>query len=285
MAAEGGPPPWEEVPMFEAEERPPPPRGRAPIRPLWTEAKARLIARYLFLFVQITKRGTYIDGFAGPQYPDRPELWAARLVLDSRAHEPWLRQHHLFEIDRGKLEHLEALRAEHPDRVAVYDDDFNEGVHRILKPEILPPAVPAFCLIDQQTFECAWATVEAVAAYKEPFRIEQFYFLAAGWMDRALAAQKDQERLRTWWGREDYGELRGLSALERALWVSRRFQDELGYSYVQPFAIYEREHGRGHVMYYMIHATDHPEAIPLMARAYNDVVLVVGETGIQVELF
>lgn len=45
-----------------------------PLRnPIWTENKARLIERYLYYFVLITKHGTYIDGFAGPQYADRPD--------------------------------------------------------------------------------------------------------------------------------------------------------------------------------------------------------------------
>ena len=43
-----------------------------PLRhPIWTEYKARLIERYLYYFVMITKHGTYIDGFAGPQESGR----------------------------------------------------------------------------------------------------------------------------------------------------------------------------------------------------------------------
>src|ERR1700739_3723908 len=38
--------------------------------PIWSHNKARFIAQYLKYFVQITKHGAYIDGFAGPQYPD-----------------------------------------------------------------------------------------------------------------------------------------------------------------------------------------------------------------------
>ena len=41
--------------------------------PLWTKHKATLIARYLYYFVLITKHGTYIDGFSGPQN-NRPEM-------------------------------------------------------------------------------------------------------------------------------------------------------------------------------------------------------------------
>jgi hypothetical protein len=47
--------------------------------PIWTECKAKLIERYLYFFVQITRHGTYIDGFSGPQEPDKHNMWAAKL--------------------------------------------------------------------------------------------------------------------------------------------------------------------------------------------------------------
>jgi hypothetical protein len=50
--------------------------------PIWTENKAKLIERYLYYFVLITKHGAYIDGFAAPQANDKPESWAAKLVLE-----------------------------------------------------------------------------------------------------------------------------------------------------------------------------------------------------------
>jgi hypothetical protein len=42
-----------------------------------------MISIYLRLFVYITKHGAYIDGFAGPQEPTMPEMWTAKLVLES----------------------------------------------------------------------------------------------------------------------------------------------------------------------------------------------------------
>ena len=44
-----------------------------------------------------------------------------------------------------------------------------------------------------------------------------------------------------------------------------------GRFWVTPEAIYQREDG-GNVMYYMIHATDHPAAPGLMYRAYHKAV-------------
>jgi hypothetical protein len=48
-------------------------------RPIWTENKAKLIERYLYYFVLVTKHGAYIDGFAGPQYEGKEDAWAAKL--------------------------------------------------------------------------------------------------------------------------------------------------------------------------------------------------------------
>jgi hypothetical protein len=55
---------------------------------MWTAHKARFIERYLYYFVQVTKHGTYIDGFAGPQQPDDADMWTAKwsfnLILQHR---------------------------------------------------------------------------------------------------------------------------------------------------------------------------------------------------------
>src|SRR5689334_20363115 len=76
--------------------------------PIWTESKAKLIDEYLKLFVFITKHGTYIDGFAGPQEPDKHDMWAAKLVLER---EPkWLRHFYLFESNKNKVKLLHKLK-------------------------------------------------------------------------------------------------------------------------------------------------------------------------------
>src|SRR2546425_5044396 len=52
--------------------------------PIWTEHKAKLVERYLYYFVLVTHHGIYLDGFAGPQEPSKPDTWAARLVVKSK---------------------------------------------------------------------------------------------------------------------------------------------------------------------------------------------------------
>ncbi len=93
---------------------PPEPLVTAPEFPVWTENKASFIMRYLRFFVFITKHGTYIDGFAGPQNESEDGPWAAKLVLES---EPrWMRHFHLCDRNRNQVKRLKALKTEQPER-------------------------------------------------------------------------------------------------------------------------------------------------------------------------
>src|SRR4051794_3458270 len=81
-------------------------------RPVWTDNKAHLIMRYLRYFVFITKHGTYIDGFAGPQEEKLCKTWAARLVIES---EPrWMRHFHLCDASRSQINLLKQLKEQPP---------------------------------------------------------------------------------------------------------------------------------------------------------------------------
>jgi three-Cys-motif partner protein len=239
--------------------------------PIWTEKKAQLIARYLYYFVLITKHGTYIDGFAGPQQSERPEMWAAKLVIES---EP-KRLNHFYLCDKGRKEvrDLKTLRDSNPDRgIIVYNGDFNEIVLKILGSGKIKQTEATFCLLDQRTFECHWATIKALAEYKSTgYKIELFYFLPNSWLERAFSGLRNTSIPRKWWGRDDWPTLIGMSRDERLAAFMRRFKLELGYLSVKPWPIYEKQ-GGGSVMYYMIHATDHPDAPSLMERAYNHAV-------------
>lgn len=237
-----------------------------PTHRVWTENKARIISNYLALFQIVTKHGTYIDGFAGMH--DRPESWAARLVVEIEPAR--LDPLYLVDADFDKVRQLEELRSRHPSRdIKVIHGDFNRVVHEILESGAITERTAAFCLIDQFSTDCRWSTVRALADHpKESYKIEQFYFLPNLWLPRALASVTEQ-RGRDWWGRDDWSELRGMHALERADMLAQRFEDELGYLSAIPWPIYERGEG-GRISYFMIHATDHPRAVKLMELAYRD---------------
>ncbi|MGD0833178.1 MAG: three-Cys-motif partner protein TcmP [Candidatus Dormibacteria bacterium] len=242
--------------------------------PVWSHAKAQLIAEYLRLFVLITKHGTYIDGFAGPQANE--ECWSARHVLELSP--PRLRHFFLCDAAPTAVRQLEDLRDAHPGRDIhiLGPGDFNLLVDGILDPAVIGEKEATFCLLDQRTFECRWETVVKLARFKAEarYKIELFYFLANAWLDRAIAASTTldgQAQVSAWWGSADWQVLRGQHHVKRAELVAERFRTELGYRYAVPREIYHDEQGT-RVMYYMIHASDHPDAPNLMARAYASAV-------------
>lgn len=241
--------------------------------PLWTQNKARLIQEYLRLFVFITKHGTYIDGFAAPQ-SGHLDAWSAKLVLEM---EPkWFRDFWLCDLDPKGILKLQELQAEHATskrRIDVLAGDFNQTVHDVLQSGRITEKTATFALLDQRTFECAWETVIALSKHKSSTKIELFYFFATGWVDRSLAAVRAPAsiaKVEKWWGKPDWRELQGMDGSHRAKLVAKRFEDELGYGKATVYPIHSERRG-GRVMYHMIHATDHPEASPLMIRAYRKV--------------
>jgi three-Cys-motif partner protein len=247
-------------------------------QPIWTEHKAQFIRHYLRYFVQITKHGAYIDGFAGPQSFEHLEAWSASLVLES---DPkWLRSFFLCELSARGVKALRQLvdaQAEVRDKngrrlnrkIEVLPGDFNRTINTVLCNEKIAQKEATFCLLDQRTFECHWATLERLTAFKQPphNKIELLYFLGVGWIHRAFAGIRDTEILLKWWGRTDWGDLRTISSWEIAELVRLRFEKELGYRFAAAYPIFDRDDGN-RVMYYMIHASDHEEAPALMVRAH-----------------
>jgi three-Cys-motif partner protein len=249
---------------------------------IWSDHKARFIQQYLRYFVQITKHGTYIDGFSGPQYRDKPDAWTASLVLAS---EPkWLRRFYLCELDDKSVAALNELVKNQPiprsksgrklpRSVTVLPGDFNITVDQILSAGVITQKEATFCLLDQRTFECHWQTLVKLAGYKQKphNKIELLYFLGVGWIHRAFSGLKNQEIAEKWWGRSDWNTLQSMTCFDIAELMRTRLKDELGYRFSAAYPIFERDDGN-RVMYYMIHASDHEEAPALMVRAHAKAV-------------
>ncbi len=258
--------------------------------PLWTEHKAKLIERYISKFTYVTKHGTYIDAFAGPQRIGEHDMWAAKLVLDLRPRR--LRHFYLFEQSQASLKELENLRANQPPlrqgekrSIYIYPGDCNQEILKVLKYHPIKAREASFCLLDQRTFECDWATVVALSEHKKVGnKIELFYFLANGWIDRAESKKRDRpEKLDRWWGNSGWSEFFKLPSTERQEYARLRFINELGYKHANSFPIYRRQDG-GRTMYWMIHATDYPTAPRLMYESYRN-ALKVKETTHQMMMF
>lgn len=201
-------------------------------------------------------------------------MWSAKLVLEMTP--KWFRDFWLCDINPAGVKKLEALKAEHASqdrRITVLEGDFNEKVHEILRSGQITENTATFALLDQRTFECEWRTIDALSRHKKHTKIELFYFFATGWVDRSIAAVRapeTQRKVERWWGRDDWRDLQGMDSTSRAKLVARRFEEEFGYGRAYPYPIHNERRG-GRAMYHMIHATDHPEASPLMIRAYRKV--------------
>jgi three-Cys-motif partner protein len=239
--------------------------------PVWTENKARLVAKYLYYFVMITRHGIYIDGFAAPKRADLPDTWAADLVL--RSEPKFLKAFFLCEKDPERAVHLHNLKSAQPTTpkrlISVHVGDFNETVHDILASGHITEKKATFCLLDQYSTECHWSTVKALASHKTGNKIELFYFLATGWVDRALKGfTKNKGVPEAWWGRDDWQSLLNMKPFDRAQLFCERFKSEFGYKHVHAWPIYKKTGKR--IMFHMIHASDHDEAPVLMSRAYRN---------------
>lgn len=83
--------------------------------------------------------------------------------------------------------------------------------------------------------------------------------------------RRDTEMIERWWGRSDWKDLYEMPRCQRIEVFTDRFRQELGYEWAQYYEIRNRNSG-DRIMYYMIHATDHPAAPGLMERAYRKAV-------------
>jgi len=255
--------------------------------PVWTQSKATLVAKYLKNFVYVTKHGTYIDAFAGPQRITNLGMWSAKLVLDNRPRR--LRHFHFFEKDLKKVKMLNALKDCQPPRtkqegkgsIQIHPGDCNKTLIKMLQENPIKASEATFCLLDQWTRECDWATVKAVAEHKKGGnKIELFYFFPQGWIDRSVGGLKSRdEKMLKWWGNSNWQELLKRKGYERGRYIAERFKKELGYRDAMAFPIY----GKGRTLYLMIHASDDERATPLMFSAYNN-ALGVEKTAQQIDM-
>jgi three-Cys-motif partner protein len=252
-------------------------KTKFPLDPIWTKNKAKLIEKYLRQFIQVTHHGTYIDGFAGPQRKNGADMWCAKFVLEITPR--WLRNFYLYDIKESVVSELRALKdsqpppdkekREQPRSIVVEQGDANVLIPELLKKNIIRQKEATFCLLDQRTIECDWATLEALSSYKKsPPKIELLYFLPSAWLNRALKNRTNKSRTQKWWGRGDWKSVERMGSWNRKELFKARLRKELGYEWVEAWPIY-KDNTRGQIMYYMIHATDHKVAPYLMQRAYR----------------
>lgn len=243
--------------------------------PVWTAHKAKLIAFYLYSFVQITKHGCYIDGFAGPKNPELEESWSAELVLRTKM----LRNFFLNDMDAAQFARLVDLQEEQTEerrgQIVLSNSDFNIAIDGILGSGIIKDSMATFCLVDQFGAECHWSTVEKLARHKSDGsrKIEIFYFFMTGWLHRTLVSTtRNTAKLDAWWGSERWRDLTTISGDAGVKDMTLRFRDELGYRHASAWPLFGKMQGQGREMFHMIHASDHPRAPQLMNDAWHKVI-------------
>lgn len=247
--------------------------GTLPSR-IWTDTKAQLIQNYLRLFLFITKHGVYIDGFAGPQDEEKPDSWAAKLVLELSP--AWMKAFFLCELNKSSYGELRSMiqkqREVRGREITSHCGDFNRWVDKVLASGTITDKTATFALLDQRCTECHWETVRKLARHKRgDTKAELFYFFPTGWIHRAISGTEDTSALDAWWGDDGWQVIPKLSQDQAAGLFLKKIQ-ALGYRDVKSWPISSLDGGEGRTMYHMIHATDHLEAPKLMYRAYRNLV-------------
>jgi three-Cys-motif partner protein len=256
----------------------------------WTRGKLDLLRRYLDAFTTASKGQReiiYLDLFGGqPDNRDRLTYenldGSARIALGTT--DARFTRLRFFEIEPYASRLRAALTPDYPDRdFHVISGDCNQTVAGALR-ELAPyDWAPTFALVDPNGPDVHWSTLEALAGFKQPHltKVELWVLLAAGMFIRTLPRDgrvrpEDAEKLTQMYGTEQWRaiyEARVIESLSpadaREEYVNLmrwRLQHVLGYQRTHPLEIFNE---RGHPIYHMIFATDHPAGDRIMTDLYN----------------
>lgn len=195
----------------------------------------------------------------------------------------FLKKAYFFEENTAQVRRIQAMvksfenseRRGNP-KVCITPGDSNKTIPSLFEQanHQLRPRQAVLALLDQRTSECSWDLVKHLSKLKpasaESHKVEIFYFLAQGWLNRAVLSRTSGEKIletSQWWGDEEWSEFIELSEEQRPIRFCEKFQ-ELGYNFCQSYGM-RAENGR--VMFWMIHATDHSRAPKIMQNAYHAV--------------
>ena len=259
----------------------------------WTLNKLDVFEMYLKLYRRVAGSGAFIDAFAGTglgvsvrsknNQRDGSSMIAAKSDAFSRLD--------LIETDAQCIETLRSTTRELPTRqsskINIHHGDCNIIIPQLLSSDKLDTSRPCFALLDQESTQLDWRTIEQLAGWKtyEP--------------PATMAGRPKMCKVELWilfnshqvinrlWphDRRKYPESRSPETLDRVfgtrdgwwdLWedqqpasmLVKRFADQLralGYQYVLPQQINDPNSGRP--QYHMLHATDHPSAVSFMRWA------------------
>jgi three-Cys-motif partner protein len=250
----------------------------------WTLDKLQVLELYLKVYRRVAGSGTYIDAFAGEGrivVNGEERDGSASLAVRAGA----FRQLFFMEKDPGRNARLDShLTATFP-RVrakceVLTPGDANVQVPELLGSERIDRERPCFALLDQDSTQLDWSTLETLAGFKtfdattSRCKVELWILFNTHQVIQRLWPSDRQQPNRF---KRTLDRVMGSRAAWQDLYVgsgtakdlmeryAHRLESELGYLYVDHQAI--RDHDSRRDQYHMIHASDHPAAVDFMVWA------------------
>jgi len=260
----------------------------------WTLNKLDVLENYFVLYRRVAGGGTFVDAFAGTGrgtsirngeqcVRDGSSLIASKSGAFSRLH--------LCERNASSFGQLEdsvaTLTERQIKRIELHNGDCNEVIPRLIETGQLDSERACFALLDQDSTQLEWETVEMLANWKvyEPppddrgrprkCKVEIWaLFNTHQVVNRIWPSDREKHQMPL--GVEALDRMFGHRSAWFDLWEAGasasalvdRYRERLyglGYQYVIPQLIKDPASGRP--QYFMYHATDHPSAISLMRWA------------------
>jgi three-Cys-motif partner protein len=193
----------------------------------------------------------------------------------------------MFEVEPYASRLKAALAADFPGRdCIVIPGDCNQTIRTALTELESVSWAPTFAFVDPNGPDTHWATLEALAAFRrarQGWKAEVLLLFADGMFIRMLPVNgklvrpEDDERITTMYGTEQWKtiyearlaeEITPAEAREEYVNLMRwRIENDLGYRWTHPFEVFNE---RGHSIYHMIFATDHPAGNTIMSSIYTN---------------
>lgn len=249
---------------------------------------------YLKLYRRVAGSGAFIDGFAGTGQ-GRITRDGLTLTVDGSGliavKSSAFSTLDLIELGDESFDSLSntvaRLTKGQQSKIRLHKGDCNQVIPQLLANDRLDPGRPCFALLDQESTQLEWATIENLASWKtyrppaslrgrpKECKVELWILFNSHQVVNRLWPH-DRGRYPDSFSPPTLDRLMGGREAWRDLWDERkpasflvhRFADrlrELGYVYVIPQVVRDPESNRP--QYHMLHATDHPSAVTLMRWA------------------
>lgn len=139
----------------------------------WTLNKLEVLEKYLKMYRRVAGGGTFIDAFAGTgrglvtqNNDERPCDGSSVIAARSGSFSAL----HLIEIDHRNIETLtsvvKSLPRNQSRKIRIHTADCNRLIPELLTSNTLDDSKPCFVLLDQDSTQLDWATIEALATWK-----------------------------------------------------------------------------------------------------------------------